>query len=182
MHDSVSASGAPSAMPRRMTLALLVRAYGASIDELVAEAEASAACIAARNAGVASGNGLWSSVPMTIRPMPAAAQNTAALPSRIDVAAGQVHVFVGRVITRRPSLHGPVRCRVDVGHVDREHDQRTHASVQSGGLDEPRDRLALGLLPGEPDADVDRLHLAARASSTSSTALSRPPERRTAEI
>ena len=45
--------------------------------------------IALRKAGVASGNGLWSRVPITSRRIPAAAQNTPVLPSRMMLRPGR---------------------------------------------------------------------------------------------
>jgi hypothetical protein len=80
-----------------------------------------------------------------------------------DVAAGEIHILVRRVIRRRPSYHGPVRRGVDVPHVDAERHERPHASAvrrQRRAREKPRHDGLLGALPGQPDADVDRLNLA----------------------
>ena len=81
MHDSVSWSGTPRATPRVMTSGFVASANGASMASGCARPSDSAPAIADRNAGVASGKGLWARVPSTSRSMPAAAQYTAAFPS-----------------------------------------------------------------------------------------------------
>ena len=69
----------------------------------------SAAAMAARNSGVASGNGLWSSVPSTIRGHARAGAVHRRLAQQHDVPAREIHVFVGRVIAGRTSDERPVR-------------------------------------------------------------------------
>ena len=95
-------TGRRARRPLRMTSALLVPAYGASIRSVMREAERQRACH--RRTGTPAsrpGNGLCSSVPRTIRSMPQAAQIHASLAEQDDVAARQIHVFVRRVIRRR---------------------------------------------------------------------------------
>ena len=66
------------------------------------------AAIAARNSGVASGNGLCASVPMH-EPVDAARPRSRppALPSRTTLRPGQIHVFVRRVIRRAAVPRSP---------------------------------------------------------------------------
>ena len=122
MHDSVSSNGTPRAAPRRMTSALLISAYGASTLKSCASPNDNARAIVSLNSGVASGNGLWPSVPSTMRSMPRRGAKDAGLREQDDVAPGKVDVLVGRVVRRRPAGHRPVRGRVDVAHVHGKRD------------------------------------------------------------
>ena len=88
---TMSRSEDAGAMPRRMTSALArPSAYGASISSgRPFNPEGRGVCHRVRNAGVASGNGLWASVPSTSRSSCAAAQYTPAFPSRTMLRPGR---------------------------------------------------------------------------------------------
>ena len=85
----------------------------------------------------------------------------ARLAEQDDVAAREIHVFVRRVIRRRPPFDRPVRRGVDVAHVDRQRRESSHVRRERARREQLCDRHALGRFPREPDADVDRLHVAA---------------------
>ncbi len=81
MHDSVRSSGTCSSRPRAITADFSHATNGASIAIPCARPSDSARPIAAKNSGVASGNGLPASGPIAMRPMPRYAHAIAALVS-----------------------------------------------------------------------------------------------------
>ena len=97
-----------------------------------------------------------------------------------DVAARQIHVFVGRVIRQAAVLRPPNASPRTRRACRRASETSGRARPSQRALASKRDdHRALGRLPGEADADVDGLHRRRdAASSATSTALSRPPESR----
>ena len=141
----------------------------------------SARAIAARNAGVASGNGLCSSVPSTRRSMPRRGAVHRRLAEQHDVAARRYTSSSGVWYAGgRPCIAQCV-AGVDVAHVDGQRDERPHAVRAARAREQRVDDARSAASHARPDADVDRLDRRPRAaSSASSTALSRPPESSTA--
>ena len=100
-----------------------------------------------------------------------------------DVAAFEIDVFVRRVVGGRLSDDGPVRGRIDVAHVQRERRQRLRAA----GERRRRQADVRSRAPPRPPRPVRsarewaRPTSVSRSSRASSTALSSPPEKSTAE-
>ena len=74
MHESVSSRGTPRLTPSRMTSLLCIVENGVTTSRSWARPSESARAIAAKNSGVASGNGLPASGPSARRPMRCCAQ------------------------------------------------------------------------------------------------------------
>ena len=69
-----------------------------------------------------------------------------------DVASRQIDRFVRGVVTGRMSGHGPVCGRIDIAHVDRQHDQRADAFFDAGDRGEQcLNRVTLSRFPRQSD-------------------------------
>ena len=99
MHDSVRSSGTPSSTPRAITADFSHATNGASIAIPCARPSDSARPIAAKNSGVASGNGLPASGPIAMRPILAkgagrgGTDGTGALGRRAGPGAPELHTL-----------------------------------------------------------------------------------------
>ena len=184
MHDSVSSQrNAERARRARSPRPFSSCAYGASIDERVARGPSDSAGRTRRGTRASHrGTDCDRAFRCTSRPMPAAAQYTAGLSEQHDVAARQIHVFVGRVVAGRASLRAQCADGIDVASCRRTATRAAARAARSAGSRASALRpRAVRPFPCEADADVDGLHVASlAASSARSTALSRPPESRTA--
>ena len=99
--------------------------------------------MAAKNSGVASGNGLPASVPeQHASRIPSSRHVDGRLRQQNDVAAVEIDVLVGRVEPRRLAADRPVGRRKHVAHVELQLDDRFHDARERRRREQPRRAFA----------------------------------------
>ena len=131
--------------------------------------------IASKNSGVASGNGFPASGPSASRVNRCCAQH-GGLRQQHDIAADQIHLFVRRVVGGWRPGDRPVCRRIDVAAWGMRRCERRTLSLESRRRGTARPSRARPL-PMQTRRSRTRDGPAPRASSATSTALSRPPEK-----
>ena len=182
MHDSVSSSGTPRAMPFLMTSDLCNVASGAAMSIGAADPSDRASPIVFEERGRRIRKRIAGQRTEQDRPDLVARHVDRGLRQQDDVAAIEVDVLVRRIEGGRLTPDCPMRGRKDIPHVEPEADERLHPTGKRRRRQQPIEHAPFLVLPGEADADIDRhdsLSLLKRQRRTS-TALSSPPEQSTA--